>query len=162
MSLVAVDRATGALLVEGRKVFPLVLSNGPPVGAKAPGGKDALAEVAAGGANFIRVGRSDWSLGSIEQQVAAERDVLDAAAAHGLRCWLQLGNVSDLSARTLAANEQLLTGIVGELKDHPALGAWKGVDEPANPNRPARVPAAGLVRAYRKPWDAELRAMRAA
>lgn len=150
MSVVAVDRATGALLVEGRKVFPLVLSNGPPVGAKAPGGKDALAEVAAAGAGFIRVGRSDWSLESIERQIAAEREVLDAAAAHGLHCWLQLGNVSDLSARTLAANEQLLTGIVGELKDHPALGAWKGVDEPANPNRPARVPAAGLVRAYRK------------
>ena len=150
MSLVAVDRVTGALVVEGRKVFPLVLSNGPPAGAKAPSGRDALAEVAAGGAGFIRVGRPDWSLESIAQQIAEERKVLDAAAAHGLHCWLQLGNVPDLPARTLAANEQLLTSIVGELKDHPALGAWKGIDEPANPNRPSRVPAAGLVRAYRK------------
>lgn len=150
MSVVSVDRATGALVVDGRKTFPLVLSNGPPAGAKAPGGRDALAEVAAGGAGFIRVGRPDWSLESIAQQIAAEREVLDAAAAHGLHCWLQLGNVPDLPARTLAANEQLLTSIVGELKGHPALGAWKGIDEPANPNRPARVPVAGLVRAYRK------------
>jgi hypothetical protein len=145
-----VDRATGALVLEGRKAFPLVLSNGPPLGAKAPSGEDALAELAAGGASFLRTGRHDWSLESIDQQIAAEREVLDAAAAHGLRCWVQLGNVPNLSGRPLAANHELLIKIVGELKDHPALGAWKGVDEPANPNRPSRVPVAGLVRAYRQ------------
>jgi hypothetical protein len=149
VSVVAVDRSTGALVVEGRKVFPLVLSNGPPLGAKAPDGGDAFAEVAAGGASFIRVGRPNWSLESIDQQIAAEREVLDVAAAHGLHCWLQLGNVPDLPARALSPNRRLLTSIVGQLKDHPALGAWKGIDEPANPNRPARVPVAGLVRAYR-------------
>ena len=69
MSVVSVDRSTGSLLVEGRKVFPLVLSDGPPLGAKAPSGNDAFAEVAAGGANFIRVGRPDWSLESLDQQV---------------------------------------------------------------------------------------------
>ena len=92
MSVVDVDHATGALVVEGRKVFPLVLSNGPPLGAKTPGGEDALAALAAGGASFIRVGRSDWSPATIDQQIAAVREQLDAAAAHGLRCWLQLGN----------------------------------------------------------------------
>lgn len=150
MSVVAVDRSTGALLVDGRRVFPIGLSNGPPPGARAPSGVDALAEVAAGGANFIRSGRPDWNLESLDRQIAAATELLDAAAAHGLHCWLQLGDVPNLSARTPAANEELLTSIVGELKDHPALGAWKGVDEPANPNRPARVPAAGLVRAYRR------------
>jgi hypothetical protein len=149
VSAVSVDRATGSLLVEGRKVFPLVLSNGPPVGAKAPDGGDALAEVAAGGANFVRAGRPDWSLDSLEQQVAAEREVLDAAAEHGLHCWLQLGNVPDLPERAPATTEQLLTSLVGQLMDHEALGAWKGLDEPANPNRAARVPAARLERAYR-------------
>ena len=58
MGAVRVDRATGALLVEGRKTFPIVLSYGPPLGAKAPNGKDALAELAAGGVSFIRTGRS--------------------------------------------------------------------------------------------------------
>src|SRR6478735_10651477 len=117
MSVVAVDRATGALVVEGRKVFPLVLSDGPPLGAKAPDGGDAFAEVAAGGASFIRVGRPHWSLESIDQQIAAEREVLDAAAAHGLHVWLQLGNVPDLSARHLSANKQLLPKIVRQFKD---------------------------------------------
>ena len=102
MTVVGVDRPTGALLVGGRKLFPIVLSNGPPLGAKAPNGKDALAEVAAGGAGFLRVGRPIWNLESIEQQIAAEREVLDAAAANGLHCWLQLGNVPDLSARAVA------------------------------------------------------------
>src|SRR5690349_3841197 len=80
MSVVEVDRATGALVVGGRKLFPIVLSNGPPLGAKAPNGKDALAELSAGGANFLRVGRPVWSLESIDEQIAAARDVLDAAA----------------------------------------------------------------------------------
>src|SRR6185312_690174 len=129
MSVVRVDRATGALVVGGSKTFPIVLSNGPPPGAKAPSGKDALAELADGGAGFIRAGRPAWSPESIDEQIAAEREVLDAAAAHGLHCWLQLGNVPDLPARGLAPRKQLLTRIVGELKDHPALGAWKGIDE---------------------------------
>ena len=149
MSVVRVDRSTGALVVEERRTFPIVVSNGPPLGAKAPNGNDALAELAAGGVGFIRAGRPAWSGEATEQQIAAEREVLDAAAAHGLHCWLQLGDVPDLPARGLAAKKQLLNRIVGQLKDHPGLGAWKGVDEPANPNRSARVPAAGLVRAYR-------------
>ena len=150
MAAVLIDRSTGGLLVEGRPVFPIVLSNGPPLGAKAPSGNDGFAEVAAGGASFIRAGRPDWSLDSLDEQLAAEREVLDAAAANGLHCWLQLGNVPDLPERAPASSEQLLANLVGGLRDHPALGAWKGLDEPANPNRSARVPAARLERAYRR------------
>lgn len=117
---------------------------------RAPSGADGLAEVAAGGASFIRSGPPDWNLQLLDQQIAAAIELLDAAGAHGLHCWLQLGEVPNLSAHTPAANDQLLTSIVGQLKDHPALGAWKGVDEPANPNRPAPLPATGLVRAYRR------------
>lgn len=148
MSTVEIDRGTGALVVEGRKLFPLILSNGPPVGAKTPDGADALGVLAAGGANFLRVGRHEWSPGSVDEQVAGVREALDAAATHGLHCWLQLGTAPDLPGRGAASKEQVLTRIVGQLKDHRALGAWKGIDEPANPSRPARVPVAGLVRAY--------------
>ncbi len=65
MSVVRVDRATGALVLEGSKSFPIVLSNGPPPGAKAPNGTDALAELADGGAGFIRAGRPVWSPASV-------------------------------------------------------------------------------------------------
>src|SRR6478672_5252551 len=114
MSVVRIDRRTGALVVEASKVFPLVLSNGPPLGAKAPNGQDALAEIAAGGASFIRTGRHDWSSASLDQQIAAEREVLDAAEAHCLHCWVQLGHVPNLSEREPAAQKRLLTQIVGQ------------------------------------------------
>ena len=155
LSRVTIDRATGVLLIEGKKVFPLGLSNPPPLGGKAPSGKDGLGELADAGASFIRTGRGDWSLARIDEQVAAERAVEDAAAARGLHCWLYLGEVPNLPKRSagqpLSANEQLLTKLVTAFKDHPALGAYKGMDEPRNPFRGDNwIRAEGLVRAYQK------------
>jgi hypothetical protein len=146
---VAIDAATGSLVVNGQKFFPLGLSDPPPLGNAAPGGNDAWAEIASAGANFIRTGRSDWSLAQIDQQVAQERLRMDHAGAHHLLCWPRLTEAAaNLPTTANSVAEQLLVRIVNGLKDHPALGAWKGVDEPANPNRPAAIPAAGLVRAY--------------
>ncbi len=127
-------------------VFPIVLSNGPPPASTAPSGRNGLAEVAAAGVNTIRSGSGDWSLELVDGQIANERGVLDAAAGHGLRCWMWLGNVPNLPTQAGSANEQLLVKIVDALKGHPALAAWKGLDEPAL----GAVPAAGLVRAYQR------------
>ena len=72
------------------------------------------------------------------QQIQGVQAELVAAASHGLRLWVGLYNVAnDLS------KQALFEQIVDALKDHPALGAWKGVDEPAL----GSVPVAGLVRA---------------
>ena len=136
MSVVEIDRATGALVVKGQKVFPLVLSDGPPLGAKTPAGEDALAVLVAGGANFLRVGRHEWSAGSIDQEIAGVREVLDAAAAHGLHCWLQLGNTPDLPARGLAAREQLLTQIAGQLRTIRRSAPGRGSMSPRTPAGP--------------------------
>jgi hypothetical protein len=146
---VAIDAATGSLVVNGQTFFPLGLSDPPPLGSAAPGGNDAWAEIASAGANFIRTGRSDWSLAQIDQQVAQERLRMDHAGAHHLLCWPRLTEAAaNLPTTANSVAEQLLVRIANGLKDHPALGAWKGVDEPANPNRPATIAAAGLVRAY--------------
>jgi hypothetical protein len=155
VSRVTIDRATGVLVVDGAKVFPLGLSNPPPPGSKAPSGKDGLKELADGGASFIRTGSGRWSLAGIEEQLAAERAVEDAAAANGLHCWLYLGETPDLPERApgqpASVNEQLLTRIVNEFKGHPGLGAYKGMDEPRNPFRGEHwIRPAGLVRAYEK------------
>jgi hypothetical protein len=148
---VGIDPATGSLVVNGRKFFPLGLSDPPPLGNAAPGGNDAWAEIASAGANFIRSGRSDWSLAQIDQQIAQERLRMDHAGARHLFCWPRLTEAAaNLPTTANSVAEQLLVRIVNGLKDHPALGAWKGVDEPANPNRPATIAAAGLVRAYTK------------
>jgi hypothetical protein len=150
MSAVTVHRPTGSLLVAGKRVFPIVLSNPPPVGRKAPSGRYGLAEVAAGGVSFLRTGRPDWGFEFVADQIAAERESLDAAAEHGLRCWCWLGLLANLPRKAGSPRETLLADVVKGLRGHAGLGAWKGIDEPANPERPARVPAAGLVRAYRR------------
>jgi hypothetical protein len=144
--MVKIDPATGTLLLGGAKVFPLVVSNAPPPDALAPSGGNGLAELAASGVNMLRSGNAGWSLELAQGQIAAERKVLDAAAAHGLHGWTWLGSVPNLPAQPGSANEQLLTEIVNGLKGHPGLAAWKGIDEPALSN----IPAAGLVRAYAK------------
>jgi len=98
-----IDPATGSLSIAGRKVFPLIVSDAPPLNGKTPDGKDAWAELSHGGlgANFIRSGRtlaSPWTLAQIDEQIAAERARMDAAEAHGLHCWLRLVNAANLPA----------------------------------------------------------------
>jgi hypothetical protein len=122
--------------------FPIVLSNGPP--------EDRLGEVAASGVTMIRTGRGDWSAAAAETQIAAERARLDAAQAHGLQAWLWLGALQNLPASAPSPQQELLTLVVEGLRDHPALGAWKGHDEPRNPFTPGlSVPPANLERGLR-------------
>lgn len=155
MALVAVDPASGSLVTGGRKIFPLCLSNGPPRDRVAPSGRNGLAEVAASGINMIRTGSAAWGPETAPGLIALEKQTLDAAAAHGLLGWLWLGDLTDLPARTAPGQpsdrEQLLATVVNGLKGHPALGVWKGVDEPRNPARgDAWIRPAGLVRGYER------------
>jgi hypothetical protein len=154
VSRVTIDAPTGVLVIDGEKVFPLGVSNPPPLGSAAPSGKDAFEELADAGVSFIRTGRGTWTRAQLDDQIAAERALQDAAAAHGLHTWLYLGDVPNLpppSAGQTSANEQLLTQIATALKDHPALGAYKGIDEPRNPFRGDNwIRPAGLVRAYQR------------
>ena len=145
MTSVTID-ATGVLVVGGQKVFPLGLSLPPPVGGKTPDGKDAWQELKAGGASFVRTGRADWDAQQIAGQIAAEKKLEDAAAAHGLHCWLWLGALPNLPTTAGSPREQLLTKVVDAFKAHPGLGAYKGIDEPQHSN----LAAAGLIRAHTK------------
>ena len=147
MSTVAID-STGCIVIDGQKVFTIGLSEAPPLGGQTPDARDAWTEVAGAGANFVRTGFRDWSLQQIDSQIAAERGRMDAAATHGMHCWPRLGNAGDLPAGDgqPSVNEQLLVKIANGLKTHPALGAYKGVDEPAL----GGVAAAGLARARTK------------
>ncbi len=141
MAAVAVDPQTGSLTIDGAKVFPIALAQPPPVGGTTPANTDAWKEIASAGVNFIRTAAVAWSSAQIAAQIAAEKQVLDAAAAHGLHAWLQLGGVANLA---VPGNQQLLDSIANGLKGHPALGVYKGVDEPAN----SGIGAQGLIQAY--------------
>jgi hypothetical protein len=149
MSIVAID-STGCIVIDGQKIFPIGLSEPPPLGGTTRDGRDAWAEVASAGANFVRSGLRDWNLPQIDNQIAAERQRMDVAATHGMYCWPRLGNAGDLppapSGGQPSVKEQLLVKIADGLKTHPALGAYKGVDEPAW----GGVPPAGLARARTK------------
>jgi hypothetical protein len=145
MSIVAFD-STGSVVIDGQKVFPIGLSEAPAPDGQTPDGRNAWAEVADAGVNFIRSGFREWNLPQIDAQIAAERARMDAAASHGMFCWPRLGNAGNLPAAQGSAEEQLLVRIANGLKTHAALGAYKGVDEPAL----AGIPAAGLARARTK------------
>ena len=146
MSTVSIDAATGVLLVDGRRVFPIMLSNGPPPAKKAPNGRNSLAEVAAAGVTFIRVGTADWNAA----ELPAQRTLLDALADRGLLGWLWLGELPNLPAGS-SPRAQLLAQVVDGLQGHPALGAYKGIDEPRNVFRGANwIRPDGLVRAYQR------------
>jgi len=119
--------------------FPIVLSNGPP--------STGLQTVADAGVNMIRTGRGDWNEATLDAQIANERALLDDAAAHGLKCWVWLGALTNLAASATGAP---LRRVVEGLRAHPALGAWKGHDEPHNPFNPAGpIPPDNLARGHR-------------
>jgi hypothetical protein len=140
MTATKIDPQTGCLLVVGRRVFPLGLSDAPPVDSTAPNGKPAWAEIASAGANFARH-YAPWTTGGAAEQLLTLGQQLDAAEEHGLQMWVALAGADNNLSR-----QPLLTKIVNTLKAHPGLGVWKGADEPAH----GHVPAAGLVAVRQK------------
>src|SRR3954463_10530304 len=126
MAVVGIDAATGSLLVAGKRVFPIVVSNGPPLTSVAPGGRNGLAELAAAGVGFLRTGTGSWTAEFADGQIQNERKALDAAAAHGLLCWTWLGRLTNLPTASGSPSEQLLTKVVNALKGHPGLRAPQG------------------------------------
>ena len=142
MTATSIDVVTGDLLVAGKRVFPIGLSDPPPLGSTAPwSGLPAWAEIAAAGVGFVR-NYTVWRAAGLDEQLISVAEELDAAPEHGLQLWLALAGVDDDLGK-----QSLLDEIVNEFKGHPGLGVWKGVDEPAH----GHVPAAGCVAVYRAP-----------
>jgi hypothetical protein len=110
----------GTVVMDGRKTFPIVLAKGPPA--------EGLAEVAAAGVNFLKVGPArDWTDADLAQTIAENR----AAAAHGLHTWVNLSSFAQM--RPGRWREALLRHVVGMLEADAsgrAIGMWKGADEP--------------------------------
>ncbi len=115
------------LVINGKKIFPIGFTMGPPPDAKAPNGKFGLEELADAGATFIRTGAkgSKWD----EQTLIAEQQWEDAAARSGLYCWLNLRELSSITGRD-TKREAFLRRVIEQFKNNPGLGIWKGEDEP--------------------------------
>src|SRR5688572_12560959 len=80
------------LVMNGKKLFPIGFGLAPSPDAKAPSGKDALAELRSAGATFLRTGPwgEDWRPAAF----AKEEKWLDAAAKSGMCCWLYFKEAS--------------------------------------------------------------------
>ena len=118
--------ASGSVLLDGRKVFPIVLAKGPDRGGTTPEGRDAIAEVIGAGVTFLKIGPATvpWTDADIAD---AKLDDADAAAKGGYT-WVNLSTVSRATAGS--ASDTLLQKVVGALEGDPAVAMWKGADEP--------------------------------
>ncbi|GMV96642.1 MAG: hypothetical protein AMXMBFR83_10040 [Phycisphaerae bacterium] len=132
-SIVTVN-ADHVVVINGRKVFPIGFSGGPPLNGLTPDGGDAWREIREAGGTFFRTGASngDWN----DQVIADEQARLDAAAARGLFCWINLRELSTIAPGD-AARESRLREVVNRFKNHPGLGFWKNFDEAAWGGQPA-------------------------
>lgn len=133
----------GTVLLNGRKVFPIVLAKGPERGGTTPDGADALSEVAAAGVNFLKIGPASgvWSNADTAETIAWNRE----AAARGLYTWINLSTLS--RARPGSRQEARLRRVIGALErdaSASAIGMWKGAEEPWR----YRIPPASLAFAY--------------
>ena len=132
----------GVLVVDGKKVFPIAVTMPPPLGSKAPSGRDAWQELYDGGVRFLRTGPFDeaWN----EQHIEQELRRMDHAARIGLRTMPYLREMASIGGPDDdPEDEAKLRQVVGKFRDHPGLGVWKGADEPEWGNQPVE----GLVRA---------------
>jgi hypothetical protein len=129
LDAVGVEATGCSATLSGVMAFPIGLSNGPPGGGKAPSGRNGLAEVADAGVNLIRTGRGDWNVQQLDAQIAAERALLDGLASHGLHGWTWLGDLANLPSGPPPPQAQQLARVADGLQGHPALAAYKGVDE---------------------------------
>ena len=112
----------GTTLVDGRKVFPIVLAKGPE-GTR-------LDEVVDAGVNFLKVGpaSSPWVAADFDDALERNRE----AAARGIYTWVNLATLADATPQT-PVKDARLRDVISRLEGDPsgtALAMWKGADEP--------------------------------
>jgi hypothetical protein len=117
----------GTTVIDGRKVFPIVLAKGPERGSMTPTGANALDEVVAAGVNVFKVGPAarPWWPEDQDDAVAWNRE----AAERGVYTWMNLATLADATPQTPVKEARLRT-VIALLEGSPALALWKGADEP--------------------------------
>lgn len=119
----------GTILLDGKRVFPIVLAKGPELDSTTPAGANGLDEVVSAGVNVFKTGPASdpWLPADIQDGIAWNR----AAAARGASTWVNLATLADANPGSL--KEQRLREVVNALEGDPsgsAVALWKGADEP--------------------------------
>ncbi len=119
----------GTPLLDGRKVFPIVLAKGPPLDGRTPTQGDALDEVVGAGVNFLKVGpaATAWSAADLADALRWNEE----AAGRGAYTWVNLATLSKAVAGDARAKRlrEVVTALT-EDEHAGAIGMWKGADEP--------------------------------
>src|SRR5437899_2300589 len=84
--------ASGTVLLNGTKAFPIALGKGPPRDGTTPSGADALNEVIGAGVNLFKVGPATTTWTSADINDAELWD--QAVAARGAYTWINLSTLS--------------------------------------------------------------------
>lgn len=121
--------ASGVVVLDGQRIFPIVLAKGPPPDGTTPSGGNAFAEVVGAGVNFLKVGPATvpWTAADVDEAKLEDQ----AAAAHGAHTWVNLATLSRGTPGSAA--DAVLSQVVTSLEQDPsgtAIGMWKGADEP--------------------------------
>jgi hypothetical protein len=119
----------GTTLLDGRKVFPIVLAKGPERDGVTRTGEDAVEEVVSAGVNFLKVGPADRPWWPEDKADALAWD--QEAAARGVYTWVNLATLADAEPGSL--KDTRLREVISLLENDPsasALALWKGADEP--------------------------------
>ena len=109
----------GTVVLDGKKVFPIVLAKGPDPGSKAPDGSDAFATVKGAGVTFLKVGPATvpWTPSDIADANTQDR----AATTAGLGTWVNLSTVAQ--AAPGSSSDSLLQQVVSSLRADQGGGA---------------------------------------
>jgi hypothetical protein len=117
--------ADKVMVLNGRKVFPITLTPGPPNHSKTPLDDDALTELGQAGVLAFRIAQTvDWN----SQLIATQHEALSWAQQNGMYCMVNLRERSAFAAGD-SVTEAGLRSLVNEFKNHPALAVWKNKDE---------------------------------
>lgn len=126
----------GGFVVGARPVFPVALSNPPPLLGKTPAGVPAPVAIARAGVSLVRIGPA-WT-GWTRQELAFVLAWDRVAVRLGLRTWVRLNTFAATHPHWGGAAR--LAAVVHTLTSSPAaagIGLWQGADEPWSRDIPA-------------------------
>src|SRR3954451_6120127 len=123
-SKISIDE-NGALVANGKRVFPIAFTLAPRPETTAPSGKPALQELRAAGALLLRSGPvgevSTWD----DHWIAEEQKWQDGGAKAGMFCTPWLKDLAEIEPGD-KAKEAKLKMVIDRFKDNPGMGLWKG------------------------------------
>ncbi|HSU53102.1 MAG TPA: hypothetical protein VLT36_03500 [Candidatus Dormibacteraeota bacterium] len=145
--------AANNTVINGKTIFPISLAVLPPVDGKTPNGGSAWQEFSKAGVNFARVAPGDyWDKHGWEPEgLHVARKYMDQLAKAKINVWLTLGDELSYVKPDDQEGQSKLKEMLKMFKDHPALGGWKGADEPqwGNMNTKGKRPPESIATAYK-------------